>query len=53
MITALYYESISKRFDLADIRTKEYDIKTCTAADYTIRVDIPDKWYKGYLNQRD
>jgi len=51
VICSTFYEIVSYRLDLAQLRQDEYDMKTCTAADYSVRVDLNDEWHKAYLSQ--
>ena len=46
MMCALFYERMMQRLDLSGLRMKKYDMKTCTAADYAVRVDITEEWYE-------
>jgi hypothetical protein len=48
IIVALFYEYFQKQSLSANAAFRKYDFVNCTASDYSIRVDLPKKWYAAY-----
>ena len=51
IISSCFYECMSARTDLAGLENKNYDMQTCTAADYTIRINLPNAWYQHFMDK--
>ena len=51
MIAAIYYEVITNREDNGLLRIRRFDIQTCTASDYSVRINLSDDWYEAYKRE--
>jgi hypothetical protein len=49
LIVALFYEYVQYSRRIEDARYEKYDFSTCTAADYSVRVNLTDEWYDKFL----
>lgn len=51
VIAAIYYEVITNREDNGLLRIRRFDIQTCTASDYSVRINLSDDWYEAYKRE--
>jgi hypothetical protein len=48
LVGGIFYEYVMYSKGIAGAKYKKYDFGTCTAGDYSVRMDIPEKWYKEF-----
>lgn len=48
IICSMFFELMKYRQEMADMQSKQYDMSTCTAADYSIRVNITTAWFNTF-----
>jgi hypothetical protein len=48
----IFYEYVMYSRRIANAKYEKYDFSTCTAGDYTMRIDIPADWFKTF-NQKN
>lgn len=54
IICSMFFELMKYRQEMSDMLSKQYDMSTCTAADYSIRVNISSSWFDSFkLNNRE
>lgn len=54
MVISVYFdESMKLRIDQNSQLAEEYDKNNCTAADYTVRINIPANWYRKQVQLND
>lgn len=44
-MSAIYFEKVRYEEGKADLEFKKWDMQTCTASDYSVRLNIPFEWY--------
>lgn len=49
IICFVFFETMQWRNDMTALETKNYDMSTCTAADYSVRLNLPQEWYDSFL----
>lgn len=45
IMSAIYFEKVRYEEGKADLEFKKWDMQTCTASDYSVRLNIPFEWY--------
>ena len=53
IICSMFFELMKYRSEMSALYSKQYDMSTCTAADYSVRINIADAWYKSFKDNND
>jgi hypothetical protein len=48
VISLLYYERLTQRIDNSALREKRYDMETCTAGDYSVRINLSEEFTASF-----
>jgi hypothetical protein len=48
VISCIYSEFIAFKEGKTNLEYKLWDIKTCTTADYAVRLNLTEKWFEEY-----
>lgn len=48
VICSVFFEVMQYRSSMSALSSKQYDMATCTAADYSIRVNITSAWFNAF-----
>lgn len=52
IIAAIYFEAVKRNEGYTELDFKKWDLQTCTAADYTVRLNLPSEWYEAFLERQ-
>ena len=51
IICVVYSELLKYKRETNELEFVKWDIKTCTTADYSVRLNLTTEWYAEYKNQ--
>ena len=52
VISTIYFEVVRYQEGRAELSFKRWDLQTCTASDYSVRLNLPAEWHAKFLKKQ-